>query len=285
MNNGVDMHCHSLYSDGNHSVDELIKMAIKNGVDFFSVTDHDDIRSTKDIKRINRNDIAIVNGLELSTVCNFNAKEIYIHLLAYDYDPYNSKLLSEISRMKEILEHDNFLFLKLLQKSNIRLPQNVINQLELSNYMWIHDQLKRALEKSKCKQTDEILNQSKRFIPSYDDYEVDIYKAIDIVLSSGGIPVLAHPSKIKISDSEKEELIKKLSLNGLMGIESSYSYFNAEEFIKYSKIAKKYGLLESVGSDFHFKTLRQNVIIGHGIENNLMKEDCSVKRLILERNR
>ena len=62
-----------------------------------------------------------------------------------------------------------------------------------------------------------------------------------------------------------------------------YSYYSDYEFDLYSKIAKKYSLLESVGSDFHFYTKENNVNIGSGINSNLLKEDCSLKRVLIER--
>ena len=60
--------------------------------------------------------------------------------------------------------------------------------------------------------------------------------------------------------------------------------FTPEDFIRYPLLAQKYGLLESAGSDFHYETDEDCVIIGHGIRDNLLREDCSVKKLILERN-
>ena len=51
MSKYIDFHCHSLYSDGNYSVNELIKKAKGENVGFLSITDHDNIRSINDIKK------------------------------------------------------------------------------------------------------------------------------------------------------------------------------------------------------------------------------------------
>lgn len=288
MKKYVDMHCHSLYSDGNYSVEELIKLAKKNNVDFFSITDHDNIDSIEDMKK-HQNDrsIQLVNGIELSTVYMYNEQEKYIHLLGYDFDPHNKCLLHELKRMKEVLLHNNHSFMNDIFKNNIDIPKCVVEELNYSNYSWIEKQIAKILREHDYSENyiKELLTRIQPFIPNYDDYEVSIYSAIEVILNSGGIPVLAHPNRIKLNDEELDELIKKLVSHGLQGIESSYSYFNEEEFSKYSVMAKKYNLLESVGSDFHFSTPSKNVIIGSGIEGNLLKSDCSLKEFILERKK
>ncbi len=285
MNKYVDMHCHSLFSDGLHDVPELIRMAKSNDVGFFSITDHDNIESTSMIKSDEA--IVMVPGIELSTVYNFRGEEKYIHLLGYDYNPTDKKLLEELKRMRQLLTYENIRFLDTLINSKIYLPVEVILDVKLSNYRWIHKQIETSLRKHNYSEEyiEEMLERMGEIIPEYAGYEIPTYKAIEILRLSGGIPVLAHPCELKLDDSEKEEVIEDLFDKGLMGMETSYSYFKPSEFVKYRDIARKYGLLESVGSDFHFKTDENNVIIGHGINDNLLKEDCSLKEYILERKR
>ena len=50
MEKYVDFHSHSKYSDGKLTVSQLISKAIENNVNYFSITDHDSIQSTNDIK-------------------------------------------------------------------------------------------------------------------------------------------------------------------------------------------------------------------------------------------
>lgn len=288
MKKYIDMHCHSKYSDGYYNVDELINIAKKNNVDFFSITDHDDINSTVDILNYSTDkEIKLINGIELSTVYLHNGEEKFIHLLGYDFDTKNVKLINELKRMKDVLIYNNRSFIDNINKHNIEIPECILENLYYSNYTWIENQIKKILIEYdySLNYIEKYLNIVNRFIPNYDDYEIDIYKAIEIILDSGGIPVLAHPNRIKLNDDDLDDLIKKLSYYGLRGIESSYSYFTKNDFVKYSHIAKKYSLLESVGSDFHFFTSEKNVIIGNGIKENLLKSDCTLKQFILERNK
>ena len=286
MKKYVDMHSHSLYSDGNHTVEELITMAKKNNVDFFSITDHNNIESTKDIAT-HRSDkeITLINGIELSTVYMYEGKEVFIDLLGYDFKTDYPKLLFELSRMKENLCYNNHNFIRKILENNILVPECVTKEIQYSNYRWIIYQIENILIKHSYSEQyiEDFIFRIEKYIPKYDEYEIEITKAIEILHNCGGISVIAHPNKIKLDYDEKEKLIKQLSHHGLDGIESAHSSFSPIDFFKYKELAQKFQLLESVGSDFHFSTPTKNVIIGYGIDDNLLVEDCSVKKHILRR--
>ena len=281
----VDLHCHSIFSDGNKTVPELINIAKKNNVSFFSITDHDCLESTKLIK--SDNDIQMVNGIELSTVYIHRGKEMYVHLLGYDFDADNKKLLNELKRMRELLTYENIRYLNKLLDKRIYIPTEAIMDIRLSNYRWIYRQVEDSLKAHGYdeKYIQELSNKMKKYMPEYNDYEIHIFDAIDLINRAGGISVLAHPCEIELDDYEKYNFIKKLKDKGLMGIESAYADFTFNDFIKYPRIAQELGLLESVGSDFHLENEENRVIIGHGINDNLLRKDCSVKRYILERKK
>ena len=101
MEKYVDFHSHSKYSDGKLTVSQLISKAIENNVNYFSITDHDSIQSTNDIKEYKVNkQINLINGIELSTYINFNNREVLLHLLCYDFDNTSEKLQNEINNKK-----------------------------------------------------------------------------------------------------------------------------------------------------------------------------------------
>lgn len=284
MGKYIDLHCHSLYSDGNYSVDELIKMAKEENVGCLSITDHDNIRSINDIKRYSLDtNITLISGIELSTIVLIENKELYLHLLGYDFDPNNVRLILELKRMREILYRDNLIFLGSILKNVKNVPKCIVDELDLYSYRLLDNQIRIILKRNNY--DDNYINgfilKVSKYFPTYEDYEIYFDDAIDIIRASGGISVLAHPNKIRADDIDY--IIKLLANNGLNGIETAHSSFLPSDFIKYSEIAKKYGLLESVGSDFHFSTPKKDVIIGYGIDGNLCREDCSLKRYILER--
>lgn len=150
MEKYVDLHCHSKYSDGKYSVEKLIELAKLNDVDFLSITDHDNIDSSKDIiKYRNDGQIQLINGIELSTVFVMEGEEIYMHLLGYDYNPTDTQLLSEMERYRCILFENNTIFLRRLRKNISLIPSCIFEEFDLYSYKLGDTQIREILVKNK----------------------------------------------------------------------------------------------------------------------------------------
>ena len=106
---------------------------------------------------------------------------------------------------------------------------------------------------------------------SYPDY----FLSLDLITNSGGIPVLAHPKSLELSEKEFLILLRNMIDCGLRGIEVYHSSHSKEEMDYYLEIANKYNLLVSGGSDFHGKSVKPDIELGIG--NNNLK----IKRLSL----
>ena len=77
-------------------------------------------------------------------------------------------------------------------------------------------------------------------------------QAMDLVRASGGMPVLAHPIQLRTqNDAELERVVKDLVDLGLVGLETIHSDHDAALVDKYTRLADRYGLLKTGGSDFH----------------------------------
>lgn len=76
-------------------------------------------------------------------------------------------------------------------------------------------------------------------------------EGIELIRNAGGVPVLAHPLHYKLKEAELEKLVKRLAFAGLMGIEVLYSNHTEADEIYAKKLARKFSLLPSGGSDFH----------------------------------
>jgi hypothetical protein len=89
--------------------------------------------------------------------------------------------------------------------------------------------------------------------PAYaDKYRIRCEQAIKIIRQAGGIPVLAHPAHLNIeNEQELDRLVQNLIKIGLAGIEVYYPGHSARQIRQYSKLAEKYGLLMTGGTDFH----------------------------------
>jgi hypothetical protein len=73
-----------------------------------------------------------------------------------------------------------------------------------------------------------------------------------MILKSGGVPVLAHPIQLRpLNDGELERIVKDLKDLGLLGLEVIHSDHGPNLVEKYTKLADRFGLLKTGGSDFH----------------------------------
>lgn len=87
---------------------------------------------------------------------------------------------------------------------------------------------------------------------------------------------MAHPKSLELTEKELLILLKNMINCGLKGIEVFHSSHTPLEIKKYMEIAQKYDLLVSGGSDYHGSTVKPEIELGTGINNNL-----NIKKLSL----
>lgn len=280
----IDLHCHSRFSDGDKSIEQLIELFRQTNTKFAAITDHDDLRSIKKILKLNVEDIIFVPGIELSTIYyDENGNDYYIHILGYGIDHNYEPLKQEMLRFRQNRYENNMKLLLKIEKSGISVPQCIYEQVRLENYNSIITELKKCLKKNGF-DNDYITSFSataRMFLPEYEGYEIDVFKAIKLISEAGGVPVLAHPQKIKFNEDQLFNFIKKAKSKGLMGIEVFYSEFDKETICFNQSLAGYFGLLQSVGSDFHIID-KDNKLPGLGINYNLCKTRCSLLDYILD---
>ena len=110
-------------------------------------------------------------------------------------------------------------------------------------------------------------------------------ECIDMIISAGGIPVLAHPWSLKLTKEELYEEVKYLVSLGLKGIEVIHSNSKEEDRTYYYELAKEFNLITTGGTDFHGKEVKPLIELGSGINNNvnIEKKDITLPSLIPSR--
>lgn len=277
----IDLHTHTCYSDGEFTPNELINLAIKNNIGTLAITDHDTLKGIKTIDRkspiIVDSGIKIINGIELSAKIDKGR----MHILGYDFD-INSPILNE--KMKEIKD------------INVNYILSIIEQLKKDyNIFFTFDELKKLINTEANLGRPDIARllikngYVKTVKEAFEKYLIDVHnkintrkkgidysECIDIILKSNGIPVLAHPKTLELSDKEFLILLKDMIKCGLMGIEVFHSSHTKEEMEKYLNIANEYGLLVSGGSDYHGIDTKPDIELGTGKNNNLKIKKLSI---------
>lgn len=277
----IDLHTHTIYSDGELTPDELIREAIDKKVGILSITDHNTIDGIKSVnknnKLIKKTGIKIVDGIELSAKFN-NGK---MHILGYDIDINNENLNKKLYEIKnnsfntflstiEQVKRDYNISFSYDDIKDIIVNKNMCGRVDIAKLL-----VKYGYANSVKEAFDKYLESSYKKInnliikPSYEE-------CLNLITSSGGIAVLAHPKSLKVSNAEFSSLIENMKHYGLSGIEAYHSSHTSDEMAYYVDAAKKHDLLASCGSDFHGKNVKPDISLGSGKNNNL-----NVKKLEL----
>ena len=245
MDSYIDLHLHSVRSDGSFLPREVVKRAADFGIRAISLTDHDTIAGVAEAQEAGAEmGVEVIPGMELSA----QAGSKDIHILGYYIDPTHADLQ---------------IFLKQFREARIDRADKMVTQL---NRMGLRVQLSQVLAKAgnaavgRPHVADVLVEEG--FVFSADEafqkylgYAKPAYQpkfalkpaeAIDVIHAAGGLACLAHPALYS-----QDSLIAGLVAQGMDGIEVMHIKHDAGVVAKYSAMAEQYGLLKTGGSDCH----------------------------------
>ena len=242
-----DLHIHSNMSDGVFSPEALVDMAKERGLDCISITDHDTYASTARAKaRANEVGLKYLVGAEISSVhCGTD-----VHMLAYNVDTTSSEFAQVMEQIADLRNQRNIAIVAKLHEHGIDIDLDALRAKGSVGRAVIAREMVRL---GYCKDVVEVFDnylgtgkccfvQTRRLTPQ---------EAVRFALHFGGMPVLAHPKQLHMNEAEFEQFLQPLVQAGLSGIEANYFTHNITERKFYNKMAKKYNLVATGGSDFH----------------------------------
>lgn len=256
----VDMHIHSIESDGTYTPEEIILRAMKNNVVALAITDHDTVAGVKRGREVAQKfQMEFIEGIEISC----NEEDLEVHVLGYYLNLEDEEFLAELRELEEARDKRNRKIIEKFEKIGIIIdieelksfaPGNIISRLHFANYL-----LEKGIVLSKNEAFDKYLGKHGIAYVPKENFPPE--RAVKMIKKNGGFVSLAHPKLITLNDEKLNDLIMRLKECGLDALESQYSSFSKSEKQKYKKLAKKYGLLITGGSDFHGGN-REGVDIG-----------------------
>ena len=272
----IDLHTHSHYSDGNLSPRELIDLAIASDIGIISITDHDTLLGNKTIN-FNHPGINIIPGIELSAKIDKGR----MHILGYNIDIQNEDLNKKMSELQTISVNSVLSVVEQIKRDfEIVLTHEEIKELfstecnigrpNIANIL-----VRRGIVTTSQEAFDRYLNSAYEKIKTFGK-GIDCEECIELILKSGGIPVLAHPNTLKLDDMGLLKLIKELICIGLAGIEVYHSSHTALETNHLLSVANKHNLLISGGTDYHGPITKPEVLLGTGIKGNIKIKSLSL---------
>ncbi len=260
----IDLHVHTLYSDGVFSPEKIVDTAIDVGLQAISLTDHDNILSyqvaQKYIKRKNLSDkLEVINGVEINTLY----KNYEVHILGYFMDPDNSDFKTLLKTQQQArIEQTNEIITLLAKKEGIKIRFEDIQRQVASGGSIGRPHIAKAI--ANAGGTSNVIEAYAKYIndssPVYVPRKtVSPYDAVEVIYGAGGVPVIAHPYDIDIA----EKLIKNLMTCGLRGIEAYHRKHSPACVEYFSSMAEELGLIVTGGSDFHApNTINGQIVLG-----------------------
>ncbi len=246
----IDLHVHSKYSDGTLTPQELVDLAIYKGLKAIALTDHDTTAGLEEmITYAKDKDIEIVPGIELST--EYFGRDI--HILGLYINPYHWKFQEHLKTFQDSRVMRNIKMCENLQTEGIDITYDALMDSFKGAVITRAHYARFLLDKGYVKSMNEAFERyvgdhCKAFVPRE---KITPAQAVELILESGGIPVLAHPILYHLSDANLNTLVSTLKDAGLMGIEAVYSTYAPSEERYVKRLASKYDLLITGGSDFH----------------------------------
>lgn len=251
----IDLHSHTIYSDGSDTPESLIRAMHMSGVELASVTDHDTLASYKKAKvEADKYGFRIIPGVEISTS--------KYHILGLNVDPDHAGLnvLLERSQMLQIDECKQRIEklasvgvpLTLEKLKSTHLPETRLGKWNLVMALYADGTCRNYLQEQYG-----YLPPPREIFKTYlgkgsiggkitKQESIRSKEAIRAIHDAGGIAIIAHPFK-EIEHLEKE--LSRLREKEIDGLELQPNYGELNE--PFRRYAETHGLMITYGSDFH----------------------------------
>ncbi len=247
----IDLHSHSTVSDGLLSPEELVQRAALRGVEVLALTDHDDIGGLECARQAAiQHGVQLINGVEISVSWNNQT----LHIVGLRIDPKSPPLLQglEVIRLGRALRAQGIA--AELEKSGVHgslqgATMNAGNPNLIGRTHFARFLVKQG-------HAVDVKGVFKKFLtpgkPGYVEHRwAALADAVSWIRESGGIAVIAHPGRYSISIAQMRQLLAEFKDLGGAALEVVTGSHAPEQYSIFARYAKQYGLLASVGSDYH----------------------------------
>jgi 3',5'-nucleoside bisphosphate phosphatase len=247
----ADLHCHSIVSDGTLTPEDLAARAAANGVELWSLTDHDEIGGQEQAAAAARaHGMKYLTGTEISV--SFAGQTVHIVGLGFDADDAALHLGLAATRggrgerAREISRQLDLAGIPGAYEGALKFVGNpeLVSRTHFARFL---------VERGVCKDTSEVF---RRFLtegkPGFVAHRwAALGDAVRWITQAGGIAVIAHPARYRFTPTEEYALFVEFKAHGGRGVEVVTGSHTAAEYVEYAQMAREFDLAASRGSDFH----------------------------------
>jgi len=240
----VDLHAHTLFSDGALTPEAVVARALERSLAALSITDHDSVEGVERARLAAGSALDVVPGIEVSSSLN----GMDLHILGYYIDPEDERLSEALARFREERLRRALAMVERLRDLAVPVDFDVVLELAGPGVVGRPHVAEALVRAGHVETVDEAF---RRFIGSLGEAYVPRPtfhpdRAIALIHAAGGVSVLAHPGS-----ALADVVVEQLAAAGLRGIEVWHPQHGAVAVRRFRALARRLDLLETGGSDFH----------------------------------
>jgi predicted metal-dependent phosphoesterase TrpH len=247
----IDLHCHSVVSDGVLAPAELVARARANGVQWLALTDHDELSGLAEARnQAAALGLGFINGVEISVTW----AGITVHIVGLRVDPGNAELQAGLAsvrsgrmrRAEKMAEELSTVGIEGSLEGALRYAENsaIVGRTHFARFLVASGHARDV--------KDVFQNYLVKGKPGYVPHQwATLGEAVAWIHAAGGAAVIAHPGRYKSSPLEVRKLLTDFRELGGEGIEVVTGSHSPEQYSQFAALAQEFGLLASRGSDFH----------------------------------
>jgi predicted metal-dependent phosphoesterase TrpH len=248
----IDLHTHTIASDGTSTPTELVTAAVEAGLDVVALTDHDTTAGWAEARAALPAGLTLVPGAELSCRWYGADPSISLHLLAYLFDPADAALSAALAHVRQSRHNRAQRMVELLRADGVDLDWAEIAALAQGGSIGRPHLAQALVRKGLVGSVGEGFRSewlgARYRVPKAD---LDVFTAVGLVRAAGGVTVFAHPRATVRGRVVPDELIRDLAAAGLDGIEADHEDHTPSQRAQVRRLAAVLGLFVTGASDFH----------------------------------
>lgn len=247
----IDLHCHSTASDGTLPPEGVVARAAAAGVGLLALTDHDELAGLERAREAaGAAGVTLLDGVEVSVTWRHRT----IHVVGLDIDPGHGGLRQGLAALRASRRVRAERMAAGLAAAGIGGALEGAARYVSNPELVSRTHFARLLvERGVCKDVRGVF---RRFLaegkPGYVAHRwAALDEAVGWIRAAGGVAVLAHPGRYKLSAAVLRQLLTEFKAAGGAALEVVTASHDAVQVTRFAALAREFALLASAGSDFH----------------------------------
>lgn len=248
---GIDLHSHTIHSDGTFTPTEAIRCALGRGLQTLSISDHDSTEGLAEaFEAADGTGLEVVPGVELSALYEGGG----VHVLAYWPDVENVEFQAELRRLREDRWARGERMVRKLQALGHPVGFRRVQEIARGKNIGRPHLAQALMEAGVTATIKEAFGENligtggKAYVEKHALHPVD---AVRLIKRAEGMAVLAHPALWRDGLVTPESLIERMVEAGLDGLEAAHPEHDRTTETRYREMAARFGLVATGSSDCH----------------------------------